>query len=237
MSKRLIVVSLLMLLISACSSQFTVLTPPAGEVQNTQPVFPNTLEPFPTATATPLILAATALPTSAPMCADSPTRHVVVGQQVTVMADDSDKLKLRSNPGISPDTVTRELDQFTQLTVVQGPVCVYSDETGTFYWFWKVKVISSGEIGWVAEGDSVHYFIESSTPVVEATAVVCTDAVTRVAIGQKVTVITEDTDKLKLRKTPVLSPDTVVMELDKFTKLTSLDGPVCAYSEETSICY
>ena len=47
--------------------------------------------------------------------------------------------------------MTRELDQFTQLSIVQGPVCVYSDETGTSYWFWQVKVISSGEIGWVAE--------------------------------------------------------------------------------------
>ena len=104
MSKRLIVVSLLMLLISACSSQFTVLTPPAGEVKNTQPVFPNTLEPFPTATATPLILAATALPlpTFSSMCDRFPTPHVVIGQQVTVMADSSDKLKLRSKPEFYP---------------------------------------------------------------------------------------------------------------------------------------
>lgn len=52
MSKRLMVVSLLMLLASACSSQVTVLTPQTGEeIQSTQPAPSNP----PIATATSLI--------------------------------------------------------------------------------------------------------------------------------------------------------------------------------------
>jgi len=90
----------------------------------------------------------------------------------------------------------------------------------------------------VAEGDSSHYFIEASIPVPTATVLTCVGVdAPRVAIGQQVTVITEDTDQLQLRRSPVISPDTVMMELVNSTKLNVLDGPVCAYSEETSIYY
>lgn len=154
-----------------------------------------------------------------------------------MVTDDTDKLKLRSEPKVSPDTVMTELNNSTRLEIVGGFVCVHSDETGDSYWFWQVEVISTGEIGWVAEGDASHYFLEPLALVAAPTTAVCTDAVTRVSIGQQVTVVTDDTDKLKLRNSPVMSPDTVVGELDKSTKLKILDGPVCAYSEETAIYY
>jgi hypothetical protein len=32
------------------------------------------------------------------------------------------------------------------------------------YWLWKVKVISSGKVGWVAEGDGQHYYLEANLP-------------------------------------------------------------------------
>jgi hypothetical protein len=85
------------------------------------------------------------------------------GVQAIVIAGDSDKLKLRSEPKISPETVIRELDQGTQLEIVGGPLCVHSAETGISYWLWQVKVISGGKkTGWVAEGDGQNYFIEST---------------------------------------------------------------------------
>ena len=130
MLKRFIVISLLIVLTSACTAQFTTLTPPTEEVQ---PVFSNTLAAVPTATATPLVLMATEqpLPPLDFACPGAPTPHVNVGQQVVVMVDNSDKLKLRSEHKISPDTVKMDLDQFTQVKILEGPYCVESAETGT----------------------------------------------------------------------------------------------------------
>jgi hypothetical protein len=53
-----------------------------------------------------------------------------------------------------------DLDKFTKLNILDGPVCAYSNETSIYYWFWKVEVLPRGEIGWVAEGDFFRYFIE-----------------------------------------------------------------------------
>jgi len=165
MLKRFIVIFLLVTLTSACTARFSTLTPPAQEVQNTQPVFSNTLETILTATPTPLIVLATAPPlptlsTAVPACPGAPAPHVVIGQQVTVVVEDFDKLKLREIPVISPDTDVMELAKFTQLKILDGPVCVTSTDPEASYLFWKVAVIPGGEIGWVAEGDPLHYFVE-----------------------------------------------------------------------------
>lgn len=171
MSNRVIVVSLLMMLISACASQLSILTPPAEEDQNALPVLLNTVESIPEATPTPLIVMATAqevsptVPyidtvTTPQVCPGAPVPHVEIGQQVTVLVENFDKLKLRSAPEISLDTEKMELDKFAQLKILEGPVCVVDAETEVFYWFWKVGVPPGTEIGWVAEGDSLHYFIE-----------------------------------------------------------------------------
>ena len=240
MPKRLLVVSILVLLVSACSSQFTVLTPQAEEVQNTQPV-PSNSEPIPTATATSPYISALEIPvpTIDFTCPGAPPPRVHFNQQVTVIAETFDKLKLRSEPQISPNTVKMELDKFTQLRITGGTNCVYSDETQTSYWFYWVEVIPTGEFGWVAEGDSSHYFIEATSkqplPTLEA---ICPGApAPHITIGQQVTVVVDDTDKLKLRFQPKVSPNTVRRGLNKFTQLRILEGPVCAYSDETHSSY
>lgn len=99
-----------------------------------------------------------------PSACPGPHAPFFAGLKVIVIAGNSDKLKLRSEPKISPDTVIRELDQFTSLQIVGGPMCVTAVETGISYWLWKVKVISNGKTGWVAEGDGSNYFIESQAP-------------------------------------------------------------------------
>jgi len=160
MSKPFIALLLLVILTSACSRPVSVSTLPTGEIQSAQsaasstptPLF-NTTNPLPAETSTPLIVTATV----EAFCPAAP--HVKIGQQVTVLVEDWDKLKLRSKPEVSPDTVLMELDQYSQLKILDGPTCVYSPETGVSYWFWKVTVISGGEVGWVAEGDYSHYFI------------------------------------------------------------------------------
>ena len=159
MSKTLVVISLLVILISACTRPVATSIPLVEEVQSTQPAPSST----PTAlldtvvsapTETPAVVTATAEPT----CPGAP--RVQIGQQVTVLVEDSDKLKLRSEPIILPDTVMMELPQFTELKILEGPVCVSDAETQISYWFWKVTVLPTAEIGWIAEGEYPRYFIK-----------------------------------------------------------------------------
>jgi hypothetical protein len=251
MSKRFLFACLLIILISACTNQ--VITP-APATERIQPVASYTLEAISIVTATHtatrqplpnLTLVNTA--TTSSVCPGALAPQVAVGQQVTVVAEDYDKLKLRSKPELSSDAVIMELDKSTRLNVIGGFVCVQSDETGTSYWFWQVEVIPSGEIGWVAEGDSLRYFIlssrgrQSSTAIAidqTAIALTCPGALLpRVMPGQQVTVVTDDSDKLKLRYDPKTSPDTVKKELAQYTQLYIIDGPVCVYSSETGINY
>ena len=158
MSKRFIAFSLLIILISACTRQVAAPTPLVGTVQ---PVF-STVESIPTATAPPLVFGGTEqpLPTTGLDCPGAPAFHVAIGQQVTVVVEDFDNLKLREIPEISPDTEVMDLSRSTQLKILEGPVCVSSTDPEVSYWFWKVEVLPNGEIGWVAEGDSLNYFIE-----------------------------------------------------------------------------
>ena len=262
MSKRFIMVSLPILLASACTSQVTPVPPPAEKVQSTQPAPLNTVESeptlsiiaawtdlaltkdnivHPTYTATDTPVATTTAAFS--ICPGAPGPYAALGNKVTVVAEDVDKLKLRSQPAISADTVIKELDRFTQLSVVGGPVCVR--ETGASYWFWQVKVLSDGDIGWVAEGDVQHSFIVVSvgeqffpenTPTA-TTASACPGPHLPLFAGIEVTVITENSDKLKLRSEPKISPDTVIRELDQFTKLEIVGGIICVTSAETGISY
>ncbi|RPI94564.1 MAG: hypothetical protein EHM40_06155 [Chloroflexi bacterium] len=159
MSKKFIAVLLPVFLASACNMQVTAVASPANAeaTPGIQPAASTTATPlFNTIavnTATPSIVTATV----EAFCPTAP--HVEIGQQVTVLVEDWDKLKLRSGPEISSDTVLMELDQYAQLKILEGPVCVYSPETGDSYWFWKVTVVYGEGTGWVAEGDYSHYFI------------------------------------------------------------------------------
>ena len=170
MSKRFFPVSLLIILISACTYQGNTVTPQLEKAQRTQPAPSNTVEwesTPPTITASPattdkamprptVIDTATAVYS---ICPGAPGPFVSLGNQVTVVSEDVDKLKLRSEPKISPETVISELERFTQLKIVDGPLCIQSAETGTSYWFWQVYIPLSKEIGWIAEGDVQHPFI------------------------------------------------------------------------------
>ena len=106
----------------------------------------------------------TAQTAATPLACPGPHALYGVGMQVTVIAENSDKLKLRSEPKISSDTVISELDQFTIMFIMDGPLCVTSSETRISYWLWKVEVISIGKTGWVAEGDGQNSFIVPNGP-------------------------------------------------------------------------
>ncbi|MGE5776320.1 MAG: hypothetical protein ACM33V_08870 [Chloroflexota bacterium] len=160
MPKSFIAVSVLVIMVSACNQPINVTTLPTETPLFAQPMASAT----PTAlfdrtnvqmTETPLIVTAT----GDSACA-APVTRVAIGDKVLVTVEDWDKLKLRSEPKVSSDNVLIELDQYSQLKILEGPICVYADETGYSYYFWQVVVTSTGETGWVAEGDYTHYFIE-----------------------------------------------------------------------------
>jgi hypothetical protein len=157
MSKQFIAVLMLVILTSACTQPINVTTLPS--VPSLTPIA-NTINPTPS--ATPLFVTATEsllITATGPVCA-APAPRVSVGEEVLVTVEDWDKLKLRSDAEVSADNILLELEQYSQLKILEGPVCVYSAETDYSYWFWKVVVIPSGEVGWVAEGDYTHYFIQ-----------------------------------------------------------------------------
>src|SRR5215207_196956 len=254
MSKQSILISLLIILLSACTQQVPTSTPLPEEAQETQPAAstPPTrtmselaateaANPRPAFTITPTAAETATAVFSA--CPGAPGPYAAIGSQVTVVAEDIDKLKLRSEPRISPDTVIGELDRFTQLQVVGGPLCLR--ETGASYWFWQVKVLPDGETGWVAEGDVQHSFLVVSvgeqffpknTPTA-TTASACPGPHLQLFAGIEVLVRTENSDKLKLRSEPEIAPDTVLRELDQWAPLTVVGGPVCITSAETGISY
>ncbi len=161
MSKSFLVFFLLVILLSACSRPFNVTTLPVAP--SVTPIA-NTINASPTVSPTPLIVlptavAASPIPGTQSSCA-APVPRVAIGDKVLVRVEDWDKLKLRSTAEVSSSNVLMDLDQYAQLKILDGPICVYSADTGYSYYFWKVVVIPSGEIGWVAEGDYTHYFIE-----------------------------------------------------------------------------
>lgn len=260
MSKRFIMLSLWIILISACTQQVATATP-SPEVQHTQPAPFNTVTAEPTlsvitawtdmALTKDAIVRPTLTATDTPiatstaefaLCPGAPGPFSAMGNQVTVISEDVDKLKLRSEPEIAPDNVLRELNRFTKMTIVGGPVCVHSGETA--YWFWQVRV--DGEIGWVAEGDMNHRFIAvpvgqlyaGSTASAAETAIPPSPCGLRapVSVGVEVIVMTANSDKLKLRSEPEISPNTVLQELDYSTRLEIIGGPVCVQAD-TGISY
>lgn len=167
MAKRLIALSLLIVLTAACDRAYVTPIPSATEISFTQPMSTTT----PTAlfnfapTQTPVVVTPTvmveATQTIPLESCLAPESRVKPGQQVTVTVEDWDKLKLRSDPKFAFENVVMELNQYTQLRILDGPICVLAaNSNDDAYLFWKVAVIPSGEIGWVAEGDSTHYFIE-----------------------------------------------------------------------------
>ena len=162
MSKSFITALLLLILVTSCSRPYGTPAPSADATPFTQPMATDTPTALfnannPIPTQTPSVVTATANG----IC-PAPAPHIQVGQTVTVQVENWDKLKLRSEPEISSDTEVQELEQYSRLEVLDGPECVLSAETGNAYWFWKVKVLPGGEVGWVAEGDSSHYYIENA---------------------------------------------------------------------------
>ena len=115
------------------------------------------------ATDTPSRLAEpkpSATTTNSGSCTEAPRPRIFVNALVKVIATNDDRLVLRSEPSISSSTELQRLNYGTELKVHDGPICVIDPDLKIQYWFWEVKVKSSGQMGWVAEGDRILYYLE-----------------------------------------------------------------------------
>lgn len=120
-----------------------------------------TRSPSPT---TQIIIALTSTPDyfGGTVCPGAPSVKVQVNDLVMVITSNNDKLKLRSKPIIDPSTEIRKLGYGSYLKIHDGPVCVKDSSNGISYWFWEVKDRATGQMGWVADGDSNLYYIKKA---------------------------------------------------------------------------
>jgi len=101
-----------------------------------------------TPTATPTVFA----------CQKAPNVRVKVGDMAKVIQATT---RLRSKPEVNDNNIIFLLAERDELEIVDGPICSPRPGRSDFYVFWKVIVPSRSLEGWVAEGDSNYYYIES----------------------------------------------------------------------------
>lgn len=121
---------------------------PVLPTSTTTPFTKTSLPPTPTKIATSI------------SCSGAPSPKIKINDLVRVVTTENDRLVLRSVPEINNRTEIQRLNEGTQLKIFDGPVCVKDPSTFISYWFWEIKVKSTGVLGWVAEGDRSLYYIE-----------------------------------------------------------------------------
>lgn len=125
--------------------------PPSPEPSATPEVATSTLEPA----------ATVATPTVEPfVCPNAPTPRLEVGEVVRVTFTDGLPLRVRETPVVNNTNIITQIQEGTQMTVIDGPRCAPIPDTGSSFVFWKIEVTATGLTGWVAEGDSSAYYIE-----------------------------------------------------------------------------
>ena len=93
-------------------------------------------------------------------CPNAPATRLVVGQTVIVLSDDPRPINVRAQANTTANVIA-QLPPGTQFKIVAGPVCANN------YVWWQInspaQTINGTKtpaiVGWVAEGDTQHYFI------------------------------------------------------------------------------
>ncbi|HVO41945.1 MAG TPA: Ig-like domain-containing protein, partial [Aggregatilineales bacterium] len=91
-------------------------------------------------------------PAASVSCPGAPVTRLKVGANGVVLSDDPRPIRVRSTAGLKGTQVAM-LPPGTTFKIVDGPICADS-----FVW-WKLTTTDKKTTGWVAEGDSQHYFI------------------------------------------------------------------------------
>jgi hypothetical protein len=95
---------------------------------------------LPTSVPTQLSLPPTAVPTVVPAVVPTPSGDVAVGGKVRVVGTGTDKLRLRSGPGLNYTTVTL-IEDGHEFDVLEGP------QSANGYQWWRLQD-SEGTVGW-----------------------------------------------------------------------------------------
>ncbi len=167
-SRRFRSLSLLaVLLIFACSMPRLVPTPePRPSPTPTWTLLPLGTPLQPSETPGPASeTAAPASPTLGPTqeafnCPNAPPVRVQVGDRARVTFTDGLALRVRSEPEVTGNNVVVQIPEGTEFEIIGGPVCAPIPETGSSFVFWMISINQGGTTGWVAEGDSVNYYVE-----------------------------------------------------------------------------
>ena len=100
-------------------------------------------------------------------CEDAPLTRVQVGDIARVTYTDGTSTRLRSEPQAG-DNLVENLPEGTEFDIIGGPECTLRHGRDDSYVYWEVSVPSRSLVGWVAEGDFNHYYIEPlSTKIID----------------------------------------------------------------------
>ena len=137
---------LILLIVSACTTQVTV---SPTRMSSGVTSIPMTIDPSPSnePQATVTVIEATQERIS---CPSSPPIRLIIQERGRV-TDNSETLNLREGPGVSFDILTA-LEPNDEFVVIDGPSC-----DGDFSWF---RVRFGTRFGWLAEGDFEDYYVE-----------------------------------------------------------------------------
>lgn len=114
-----------------------------------------TILPTPVPTSTPQ-------PTPTPIpfvCPKAPRPRVQVGDSARIAFTDGSNVRIRSTPEVA-ENILIYLTAGTEIEIIGGPVCAPRPDRTDAFVFWEVFIPSENLTGWVAEGDSIEYYIE-----------------------------------------------------------------------------
>jgi len=102
----------------------------------------------------------TPLPPTVFSCPLAPNPRLKVGDTARIAFTTGQTTRLRSAPEAG-DNVIAMLTEGTEFKIIDGPVCYPRPGRNDAYVYWKISVTSNSQEGWLAEGDSGSYYIES----------------------------------------------------------------------------
>lgn len=86
-------------------------------------------------------------------CPGAPPTRLSVGVEVIVLSDDPRPINVRNAASTKNSKIINTAKPGVKFTIDQGPTCADS------YIWWHVKTTDGSINGWIAEGDTKHYFV------------------------------------------------------------------------------
>lgn len=141
-------------------------SPIPTDVQPTAPPLPTftispTLRPIFSPTPTRTIIPQPTTDPNVFVCPGALPTRLKIGDRIRVTFTTGDPSRLRKDPIVDSKNTLVQLAEGTEMTILDGPICAPRPNTNNLsFVFWHVKVTSTGQTGWVAEGDLETYYLE-----------------------------------------------------------------------------